>query len=92
MKKMLLACCLSLFAVLPSFAADSPWAGTWKANNDKSHQTGETFTYTKTPDGMMHFDSGGPYPGTFRIDGKEYPLEKDHNALVPCYGIPSVRS
>lgn len=74
MKKTLAALCLSLITALPTFAADSPWVGTWKSNIAKSKVTGYTFTYTKMPDGMIRYDDGGPFPRNFRLDGKEYPM------------------
>jgi hypothetical protein len=70
---------LALFAitVLPCLAADSPFAGTWKLNTDKSKFTGDTFTYSTTPSRLMHF-SDGAIEYDFGIDGKVYPTLEDH--------------
>jgi hypothetical protein len=72
MKKLLLVCALAAFAVLPALAADNPWVGTWKLDPAKSHFTGDTFTYSKNADGMMHFSDGSTINYDFGIDGKEY--------------------
>lgn len=72
MKRLLLACALVAFAALPALAADSPWVGTWKLDTAKSHFTGETFTYSKAADGMMHFSDGSTISYDFGIDGKDY--------------------
>lgn len=72
MKKLLLVCALTVFAVLPALAADSPWAGTWTLDLNKSHFTGDTFTYSKAANGMMHFSDGSISNFDFAVDGKEY--------------------
>jgi hypothetical protein len=61
MKKLLLVCALTIFAVLPALAADSPWIGNWKLDPAKSHFIGDTFTYSKAANGMMHFSDGRHY-------------------------------
>ncbi len=72
MPKTLLALTLLLLPPLAQ-AADNPWAGTWKLDVDKSHFTGNTFTYSKTAEGKMHYDDGSTPNGfTFGIDGKPY--------------------
>jgi hypothetical protein len=53
-------------------AADSPFAGTWKFNSEKSKLTGDTFTYTATSTGFRYSD-GGTFDYDFAIDGKDYP-------------------
>jgi hypothetical protein len=73
MKKLLLVCTLTVFAVLPAVAADNPFTGTWKLDLSKSHFTGDTFTYTKTANGMMHYSDGSTFNFDFGIDGKPYP-------------------
>ena len=72
MKKFFLVCALTAFAALPSLAADSPWAGTWKLDLAKSNFTGDTFTYSKAANGMMHFSDGSIANYDFAIDGKDY--------------------
>ena len=75
MKKSLLICVL--VCTLPALAADSPFTGTWKLDPSKSHLTGDTFTYSKAPNGMMHYDDGAN-SSDFGIDSKEYPLPNAH--------------
>ncbi len=75
MKKLVLICTLAF--TLPALAADNPFAGTWKLDQSKSHFTGDTFTYSKAPNGMMHYDDGAS-SDDFGIDGKEYPLPNGH--------------
>src|SRR5271170_5840362 len=72
MKKLLLVCALAFVAVLPAIAADNPWVGTWKLDIAKSTFTGDTFTYSKTANGMMHYSDGSTINFDFGIDGKEY--------------------
>jgi hypothetical protein len=72
MKKLLLVCALAVFAVLPALAADNPWIGTWTLDINKSQFTGDTFTYSKAANGMMHFSDGSVVNFDFAIDGKEY--------------------
>jgi len=71
MKKLLysaFAALLSLAAVSPCFAADSPWTGTWKENLSKSKLAGSTIVITKTATGY-HFTSG-VVSYDFALDGK----------------------
>ena len=71
MKKLLysaFAALLSLAAVSPCFAADSPWTGTWKENLSKSKLAGSTIVITKTATGY-HFTSG-VVAYDFALDGK----------------------
>jgi hypothetical protein len=72
MKKFLIACALIAFSTLSAHAADNPWVGTWKLDTAKSHFTGNTFTYSKAPDGMMHYSNGSTSSYDFGMDGKEY--------------------
>ena len=72
MKRLFLVCALAALAVLPAFAADNPWVGTWKLDPAKSQFTGDTFTYSKGENGMMHFSDGATINYDFAIDGKEY--------------------
>jgi hypothetical protein len=64
----------SLLALPPAaaFAADSPWNGTWKLDPARSHLTGQTFTLTGRPNGMLHFADGSSASFDFGLDGKEY--------------------
>ncbi len=75
MKRFVVAAVL-FFAVSThvAFAEENPWVGTWKLDMAKSHFIGYTFTYSQTPDGMLHYSEGPAATTTsFRIDGKEYP-------------------
>jgi hypothetical protein len=56
----------------PSAAADSPWNGTWEADYSKSKLTGETFTYSSLPGGMMRYTNGSTYVDTFACNGKPH--------------------
>lgn len=59
-----------------AMAADSPFAGTWKLNADKSKYTGTTFTYAKTPAGYR-YSNGATVAYSFGVDGKDYPTVAD---------------
>lgn len=61
---------LSVAAVSPCFAADSPWNGTWKENLAKDKLTGETMVITAKGSGY-HF-TNGPISYDFSCDGKPY--------------------
>jgi hypothetical protein len=76
MKKLMVCACaavLSMAAVSPCFAADSPWSGTWKENVEKSKLTGATVTITAKGAGY-HF-SNGPTQYDFACDGKSYLMQ-----------------
>ncbi len=64
-----------LFAVMgtASFAvAESPFVGTWKLNQQKSHLTGSTMKFASAGNGMVRETvAEGSY--TFKPDGKSYP-------------------
>ena len=72
MKRLILACVLAAFAALPLIAADNPWVGTWKLDTAKSHFTGDTFTFSKAANGMIHFSDGSTENYDFALDGKPY--------------------
>ena len=55
-----------------ALAAEAHWDGTWKLDKSRSHFSGDTFTLSKGPNGMLHFSDGGPINYDFRIDGKDY--------------------
>jgi len=52
-------------------AADSPFAGTWKLDVDKSKLAGDTFSYTATASGFQ-YSNGGTLKYDFATDGKDY--------------------
>lgn len=72
MKKLMLAFAVAAFAAMPALAAENPWVGTWKLDTAKSHFTGDTFTYSKAANGMMHFTDGSTESYNFKVDGKPY--------------------
>jgi hypothetical protein len=84
MKKLLtlaLAC-----ALVPSALAASPWDGTYKLDRSKSHLTGDSFTYSKTANGMWHV-SFGDLGYDFAPDGKPYPVfDADHTTTTTMNG------
>jgi len=59
-----------------ALAADSPFAGTWKLNVEKSKLTGDTFTYSATSTGY-HYSNGATVEYDFAADGKDYPTVAD---------------
>jgi len=83
--KALYSCALACLLTSSAFAA-SPWDGTWKLDRAKSHLTGESFTYSKTANGMWHVSSGD-LTYDFRPDGKPYPvLDADHTITTTMSG------
>ena len=56
-----------------ALAAESPWVGTWKLDDARSQLTGDTFTYSQGPGGMIHFSDGVNANYDFSLDGKEHP-------------------
>jgi hypothetical protein len=86
MKKLLLAYAFIASAALCARAQDNPWVGTWKLDIAKSHFTGDTFTYTKTANGMMHYSNGSTINYDFGIDGKEYKTVYDRSTIWTAVG------
>ena len=72
MKALILSCSLAAFACGTALAAESPWVGTWKLDVAKSNFTGDTFTYSKGANGLMHFSDGSTTDYDFAADGKPY--------------------
>ena len=68
-----LVLCITAAVAVPAFAADNPWFGTWKLDVAKSHMTGDTFTYSKAANGMVHY-SNGPISFDFTANGIDYPV------------------
>jgi hypothetical protein len=56
-----------------ALAADSPFAGTWKLNLEKSQLAGQTLTYTATATGFQ-YSNGSTVKFDFATDGKDYPV------------------
>jgi len=68
-------------AAVPCLAA-SPWDGTWKLNEAKSHMTGETMTITEA--GGMYTMNDGAVSFKFACDGKDYTVLADRT--LSCTG------
>ena len=71
--------CVSLRAHL---TARTGWDGAWKLDPDRSQLSGETFTYSKGPNGMWHVRNGGPIDIQFAADGKPYRSFSDDETLT----------
>ena len=64
-------CLLAIVSCSTLVYAQSAFVGTWKLNQQKSHLTGDTVTYSTAPDGMMKETTAvGSY--TFKADGQPY--------------------
>lgn len=72
MKTIMLICTVFSVSVVNAFAADSPWTGTWKLDETKSHLSGDTFSYSKGSGDLIHYSDGSTISYDFAIDGKEY--------------------
>ncbi|MGC1729149.1 MAG: hypothetical protein WA747_07185 [Steroidobacteraceae bacterium] len=72
MRTTLIICSLLALPAGAVSAADSPWNGTWKLDVQKSHFTGQTFSYSERPGGMLHYEDGSTASFDFGLDGKEY--------------------
>jgi|ERR1700683_10082 len=72
MKRLALTLVLFASSVGAALAADSPLAGTWRLNVEKSKLTGDTFTYTATATGFQ-YSNGSTVKFDFATDGKDYP-------------------
>jgi hypothetical protein len=72
MKTTLLLCSLLALPAGTALGADSPWNGSWKLDPAKSHFTGQTFTYSKGPGELLHYEDGSTASFDFGTDGKEY--------------------
>jgi hypothetical protein len=72
MRTALILCSLLALPPAAAFAADSPWNGTWTLDPARSHLTGQTFTLTGRPGGMLHYEDGSSASFDFGLDGKEY--------------------
>ena len=77
MHRLLLILALVTGFAIPSFAAENPWVGTWKLDISKSNFTGDTFSYSKLPSGMMHYSNGADFSFDFANDGKPYKVIAD---------------
>jgi len=69
-------CLFALFGAFGLAGEESPFAGTWKLNQAKSHLTGDTMKFTDAGSGAVRMTAGG-LSYTFKIDGKAYPTPYD---------------
>lgn len=72
MKANWILCSLLALPAGSAYASDSPWNGTWRLDPQKSHLTGQTFTYSERPNGKLHYEDGSSASFDFGLDGKEY--------------------
>ncbi|HEV2228828.1 MAG TPA: hypothetical protein VGR86_07690 [Steroidobacteraceae bacterium] len=86
MKAKWIICSLLALPAGAAYAADSPWNGTWKLDAAKSHLTGQTFTLSERPGGMLHLDDGSSVSFDFGLDGKEYPTLPDRTVSWTAAG------
>ena len=68
----LLLCLLMAIPATAGPAADNRWLGTWKLDAARSHQTGDTFSYSEAAGGLLHYADGSTESYDFGLDGKEY--------------------
>lgn len=71
MKLLLKSTCLTAVVCAASLAlaVDTPFAGTWKLNLNKSNLVGDTVTFTRAGEGMRITGGGESYE--FKTDGSE---------------------
>jgi hypothetical protein len=74
MKNIAFSLCAAVFgaALAAPCQAASPWTGTWKFDQAKSKNTGNTFSYTVAPNGSMTYSNGSTISYSFACDGKSY--------------------
>ncbi|MEN3339941.1 MAG: hypothetical protein V7647_3617 [Acidobacteriota bacterium] len=75
MRTRVIGCAVAIaMSVAGAASAQGPtFAGKWKLNMAKSQLTGQTVTFEKKQNGLIHFDSQG-FAYDFALDGKEHPL------------------
>ena len=76
MKQFAIALAALTLSAGSALADDSPFAGTWKLNVEKSQFTGDTLSYTATATGFK-YSNGATVTYDFAIDGKPYPMLAD---------------
>lgn len=86
MKTTLLLCSMLALPAAGAFAAESPWTGTWKLDEAKSHLTGETMTFSKGAADLLHFSDGSTTNYDFGVDGKEYKAWANRTATWTAAG------
>jgi hypothetical protein len=80
MKRVALTLILLAGYAASAMAADSPFAGNWKLNVEKSKLTGDTLTYSATSTGY-HYSNGATLEYDFAADGKDYAMIADRTVL-----------
>jgi hypothetical protein len=86
MKATWIICSLLALPAGAASAADSPWNGTWKLDAAKSQLTGQTFSYSERPGGMLHYEDGSTASFDFGLDGKEYKTWADRTTAWTAAG------
>jgi hypothetical protein len=69
--KRLLTWSVMLFGMASFAAAQNPFVGVWKLNQEKSHLAGDTMTFGPASGDAIELNAGGT-AYSFRIDGKAY--------------------
>ena len=67
-------------AAASTAVAQSPFAGTWKLNQEKSQLAGDTMKFGPAEGQAMVLTAGG-VTYSFRVDGKNYALPSGNNAI-----------
>lgn len=78
---------LAISLASASALAQSPWNGTWKLDQSKSHMTGTTYTLSKS--GNMYHYKGAAVDYDFACDGKDYPIFQGSGRTVSCHDTPT---
>lgn len=73
-------CLLTSLCAAHTAAAQSPFAGTWKLNPEKSQMAGETLKFGPAAGGSIELTSGG-MSYSFRADGKTYALPSGYAVI-----------
>jgi hypothetical protein len=69
-----------------ALAAETPWAGTWKLDPDKSQLTGQTITFAQGSGGLLHYEDGSTANYDFGLDGKDYRSWGNHTTAWTAAG------
>lgn len=89
MRSAVLVCSLAFVAIVPTFAAEKlqdPWIGTWKLDRARSHFPHRTFTFSRLPNGLMHYSDGTLGSYDFAVDGKPYKSDWDQTFVWTAAG------
>jgi len=83
MRSTWIVCSLLTLPAAAAFGAENPWNGTWKFDAAKSHLTGQTFTYSKGPGELLHYEDGSTASFEIGLDGKDYKTWTTGSAATP---------